>query len=63
MMCATSGGSTFAKAEKPENTMNRDSFARQIMAGGELDTVSGATVTCNAVKEAFSKCKELAGIQ
>ena len=40
-----------------------ESFARQIMAGGDLDTVSGATVTCNAVKEAFSKCKELAGIQ
>lgn len=38
-------------------------FAKQILAGGDVDAVSGATITTNAVKEAFSKCKELAGIQ
>lgn len=39
-----------------------DQFARQILEKGSIDTVSGATVTSDAAKQALAACKELAGI-
>lgn len=40
-----------------------DQFAKQIMEGGSVDAVSGATLTSDAVSRALATCKELAGIQ
>lgn len=40
-----------------------DQFAKQIVEGGPLDAVSGATVTSDAISRALAACKELAGIQ
>lgn len=39
-----------------------DSFAEQIMGNGDIDAVSGATITSNAVREALAECKRKAGI-
>ncbi|MGN1406296.1 MAG: FAD-dependent oxidoreductase, partial [Erysipelotrichaceae bacterium] len=39
-----------------------EQFAGDIVEKGEIDTVSGATVTSNAAAKALAKCKELAGI-
>ena len=40
-----------------------DQFAKQILKGGSVDAVSGATLTSDAVSRALATCKELAGIQ
>lgn len=37
-------------------------FAQQIMDNGNIDAVSGATLTSNAVREALAVCKQKAGI-
>lgn len=37
-------------------------FAQQILEKGEVDAVSSATITSNAVKEALAQCKKQAGI-
>jgi uncharacterized protein with FMN-binding domain len=37
-----------------------DQFAQQIMASGSIDTVSGATVTCSAVREALAQAMQSA---
>ena len=39
-----------------------EQFARQIVETGSIDTVSGATITTDAVNQALAACKELAGI-
>lgn len=37
-------------------------FAQQILEKGSIDTVSGATVTTNAVREALADCMKQAGL-
>jgi len=39
-----------------------DQFAGEILSQGDVDAVSGCTVTYNAVKEALEDCKRQAGI-
>lgn len=39
-----------------------DQFAQEIMSKGDIDTVSGATVTSNAISKALGLAKQSAGI-
>lgn len=39
-----------------------EQFAQQILDRGDIDAVSSATITSNAVKEALAQCKKQAGI-
>ncbi len=39
------------------------SFAQQIMTNGSTDAISGASMTSNAVKQAYEECLKLAGLK
>ncbi|MDR1422973.1 MAG: FAD-dependent oxidoreductase [Coriobacteriales bacterium] len=62
-----SGSITAAKVNTSQETVGYarhlgEQFAPQIVAKGDIDAVSGATVTCDAVQDALAQAKSQAGL-